>query len=217
MLACLLVYTAACIGCASCQRKLIYYPQHLTTGEMNDEAREAGLQRWTNASGQAIGLKRLSPRQPASGRVVICYGNGNWTIGCAHYASEIQKIAPLDVFILEYPGYADRPGLPSEKHNFQAADEALELLDTNRPLFLVGESLGTGVAAYLAGTHPDRIAGMMLLSPYNSLTSVGQYHMPLLPVGLILVDRYPSADYLRHQKCFCRPPEQHLPSQIIEI
>jgi pimeloyl-ACP methyl ester carboxylesterase len=103
----------------------------------------------------------------------------------------------LDVFVLEYPGYANRAGSPSQKTIFQAADMALNTLGTNRPVYLVGESLGSGVASYLAGTHPGQIAGVILLSPFNSMTSVAQYHMPVLPVGLFLVDRYPSQDYLR--------------------
>jgi uncharacterized protein len=83
---------------------------------------------------------------------------------------------------------------------FRAADEALQLLDTNKPIFLVGESLGTGVASYLAGKYPDRISGVVLLAPYNRLTDVAQYHMPLLPVWLMLVDRFPSQNFLRNYR-----------------
>jgi uncharacterized protein len=194
----LLTYAAACIGCASFQRKLIYFPPHYSAEQVDAAARKAGLERWTNSSGQFIGMKRLSPRQPADGRVLIVYGNGSWTVGCAHYADAIQSVAAFDVFILEYPGYADRAGSPSQKSIFRAADEALQLLGTNQPVYLVGESLGSGVAAYLAGTHPGKIAGLILLSPYNRLTGVAQAHMPLIPVWLMLVDRFPSEDYLRN-------------------
>ena len=47
---------------------------------------------------------------------------------CARYADVIQKVAALDVFILEYPGYADRAGQPSQDSLFRAADEGLQLL-----------------------------------------------------------------------------------------
>jgi uncharacterized protein len=53
------------------------------------------------------------------------------------------------------------------------------------------------VAAYLGGTQPDKIAGMILLSPYDRLGNVAQQRMPFLPVRWMLVDRFPSADYLR--------------------
>ena len=154
----LVIYVLACICFASLQRRLIYFPPHYTAEQVNAAAKEAGLERWTNSSGQPVGMKRLSPRRPADGQVLIVYGNGSWTAGCAHYADQIQVLAAFDVFILEYPGYADRPGSPSQESIFHAADEALQLLDTNKPVFLLGESLGSGVAAYLAGTQPNLIA-----------------------------------------------------------
>jgi len=178
------------------QRWFIYVPPTYTAWSMDRMAAEARLERWTNSAGRPIGMKRRSP-SPVRGSVLILYGNGSCAVNSAHYADEIQRLGTFDVFILEYPGYADRPGSPNEESFFRAADEALQLLGTNRPVYLVGESLGSGVAAYLAGTQPDRVAGLMLLSPYNRLTSVAQAHMPMYPVWLILVDRFPSQDYLR--------------------
>jgi len=64
-------------------------------------AQRARLERWTNSSGQFIGMKRLSPRQPADGTVMITYGNGSTAINCVHYANDIQGVAAYDIFILE--------------------------------------------------------------------------------------------------------------------
>ena len=161
-------------GCAAFQRRLIYFPPRFRPEQVDQLAQSAKLERWKNTSGQAIGMKRLSPKQPAVGRVLVVYGNGSCATGCAHYADVIQDVSAFDVFILEYPGYADRPGSPSQKSLFRAADEAFQLLATNGPVYLVGESLGTGVAAYLAGTHPDQVAGVILLGAYNRLTDVAQ-------------------------------------------
>jgi len=196
-LVCLAVYVLVCIGFASCQRRMIYVPRHFTSEQVDEAAGAARLARWRNPTGQAIGMKRLAFSRPAAGRLLIVYGNGSWTVGCAHYADGIQSVAAFDVFLLEYPGYADRPGSPSQEGIFRAADEALELLGTNQPVYLLGESLGSGVAAYLAGTHPGRITGLILLSPYDRLASVAQGRLPFLPVSLLLVDRFPSLDYLR--------------------
>ena len=156
------------------------------------------FERWTNSTGGCVGLKRLSPKMPSEGQVLITYGNASTAAGCAHYADDIQAAAAFDVFILEYPGYADRPGKPSQQSLFKAAGEVFLLLSTNKPVFLLGESLGSGVAAHLAGTHPDAVNGLILISPFNRLTDVAQYHLPLLPVRLMLVDRFPSVDYLRN-------------------
>jgi pimeloyl-ACP methyl ester carboxylesterase len=179
------------------QRWFIYVPPAYTSRQTDLLARMSDLQRWLNSSGEPIGMKRPSPRQPSEGSVLILYGNGSCAVNCAHYADDIQKAAPFDVFILEYPGYADRPGAPSQRSLTDAADEALETLPTNQPVYLVGESLGSGVAAHLAGKYPRRIDGLLLLSPFDSLTDVAQYHMPVFPVRLLLVDRFPSQEDLR--------------------
>jgi pimeloyl-ACP methyl ester carboxylesterase len=128
----------------------------------------------------------------------VLHGNAGAAVQCGHYADVIQQVAPMDVFLVEYPGYADRPGAPSERTLEESADEAFQSLASNRPVYLVGESLGTGVACWLAGKHPDKIAGVVLLAPYNTLTDVAQQHMPLLPVHLLLVDRFPAEKYLRN-------------------
>jgi pimeloyl-ACP methyl ester carboxylesterase len=180
------------------QRSFIYFPSVFSPQQVDGMAQRANLERWTNSSGQFIGLKRLSPRQPPDGSIMITHGNGGTAIGCEHYANEIQSVAAFDIFILEYPGYEDRPGYPSQSSLFSAADEAFLTLSTKRPVYLVGESLGTGVASYLAGTYSNRIAGLLLISPFNTLTDAAQSHYPALPVFLLLKDRFPSEAYLRH-------------------
>ena len=131
---------------------------------------------------------------------MVMYGNGSTAIGSGHYADEIQDVAGFDVFILEYPGYEDRSGRPSQAGLFDAADEAFRMLPPNKPIYLVGESLGTGVASYLAGTYSNQITGIVLISPFNSLTDVAQSHFPVLPVRLFLADRFPSEKYLRNYR-----------------
>jgi pimeloyl-ACP methyl ester carboxylesterase len=195
---CATVYLLVGVGCAGFQRRMIYFPPKFTPQQTDELARSAKLERWQNPSGDFIGMKRLSPQPPALGRVLVVYGNGSCAVDCAHYADVIQATSAFDVFILEYPGYADRQGSPSQNSFFRAADEAFQLIPTNAPIYVLGESLGTGVACFLAGTHPDMIAGLVLLAPYNRLADVAQYHMPFLPVHLMLVDRFPSQDYLRN-------------------
>src|SRR5579871_959863 len=108
------VYALACMGCAAWQRHLIYFPPKFDTATADRIGREALLDRWTNAAGQAIGWKRLSPVQPAQGRVLMLHGNAGAALYAYHYADSIQQTAPYDVYLAEYPGYADMPGSPTE-------------------------------------------------------------------------------------------------------
>ncbi len=194
----LLVAIICCLAICSTvtmAQSFLYYPRVYTAARADQLARYVNLQRWTNRIGVNIGLKRPSPKQPAAGSILMFYGNASTATGCARYANDIQKVATMDVYILEYPGYEDRPGPPSEKSIFDAATDGLQMIPTNRPIYLIGASLGSGVASYLAGTFTNRIAGIVLLSPFSSVTDVAQYLYPNLPVSLVL-DRFPSEEYL---------------------
>ena len=70
-------------------------------------------------------------------------------------------------------------------------------LEKDGPFYVIGESLGTGLAAYLAGAHPKVIAALLLVAPYNDLGDVAQAHMPLFPAKWMLRDRFESSRYLR--------------------
>ncbi len=198
LLLCGALYVLAVAGCAGFQRRFIYFPPVFTSEQVDEFARSERLERWQTPSGKAIGWKRPSPTQPAHGQVLIAHGNAGCAFQCGHYADVIQQAAALDVFIVEYPGYADHPGKSSARTLDEAAAEAFRLLATNCPVYLVGESLGTSVAAYLAGRYPDQVAGIALLAPYNRLTDVAQAHLPIFPVRWVLCDRFPAEDYLRN-------------------
>lgn len=197
LLLCAAIYLFLCLGCAAFQRRMIYFPPVYTAASLDKLAPQQKLERWLAPSGNPIGWKRLSPQQPARAQILITHGNAGCAFQCAHYADAIQQVAAFDVFIVEYPGYADRPGVPTEKTLDESADEAFQLLDTNAPIYLVGESLGTGVSAYLAGRYPNRVAGVALLAAYNRLADVAQAHMRIFPVNLILCDRFRAEDYLK--------------------
>ena len=190
-------YVGACALVFAFQRQLLYVPVVRSTAQVDQLARAKGMERWTNAAGQSIGMKRIYTQPPAAGCVLMLYGNGSSALGCSVYADAIQSVAPLDFYVLEYPGYEDRPGAPSREALLAAASDALAVLATNQPIYLVGESLGTGVACFLAGQEPEKISGLMLLSPYHRLADVAQTHYPWLPARWLMRDDFWSEQYLR--------------------
>jgi pimeloyl-ACP methyl ester carboxylesterase len=193
-------YLGICVLMALIQRSLLFFPSVYDSTNVDQRAKSVGLARWTDAKGSNIGFKRLSPTPSAVGSVLITYGNGSTATGSAHYADDIQNTAAMDVYILEYPGYEDCPGHPTEKTIFAAAANALQMIPTNKPVYLVGESLGTGVACYLAGTYTNQVAGIVLISPFSSVADVAQYRYPVLPVRLLIEDPFKSQDYLMNYR-----------------
>src|SRR6185503_4477507 len=186
------IYLVAALVLTLAQRKLMYFPDKPSAAEAETFGRRHGFSNWENAASQTIGWKRLCASVPTRGQVLILHGNAGWALNWRHYAQGLQNVEPLDIYILEFPGYGTRSGKPTQKSLFAAAEEAMALLERNGPVYLVGESLGTGVAAYLAGTHPRSVAGVFLVAPYNNMTAVAKAHLPLFPAGLMLRDKYPS-------------------------
>jgi pimeloyl-ACP methyl ester carboxylesterase len=132
------------------------------------------------------------------GSILILHGNAGWALNRAYIAMPIHNAAPLDVYILEYPGFGARPGSPGEASLLLAADEAFENLPGNLPSYVVSESLGTGVAAHLAQKYPSRVAGLAMFVPYNKLASVAENHVPFIPAYFLLWDRYNPEAWLKN-------------------
>jgi uncharacterized protein len=177
------------------QRRMMYFPCTSSHAELQSDAEKEGFRRWRDAQGRATGWFRSS-QAPAKQCVLVLHGNAGCAIDRFHYADTFQALAPMDFYVFEYPGYGGRDGSPSQSTILRAAEEALKSIPTDCGVFLIGESLGTGVASYLAGAHPDRVRGMLLIAPYNNMTAVAKKHMPLFPVSAILRDRYPANKWL---------------------
>src|SRR4051794_264180 len=190
------VYAAVVLAVFFAQRRMLYFPAKTSLELALAMANRAGFEPWRNAAGEVIGWKRLSQTNVPHCRVLITHGNAGCAIDRVSYADSLNRAAPCDVYLLEYPGYGPRDGSPDEPSFFKAADEALSLLEREGPVHVVGESLGTGVAAFLAGTHSQAVAGLLLIAPYHNLSDVAQNHMPLFPAKWMIRDKFTSAKYL---------------------
>ena len=58
---------------------------------------------------------------------------------------------------------------------------------------IIGRSLGSGVASYLASRKP--VARLILITPFDSILRVAQSAYPVFPVRWLLKDRFESDKY----------------------
>jgi uncharacterized protein len=127
--------------------------------------------------------------------VLVCNGNAGHRAMRAELAAALARMG-LAVLLFDYRGYGGNPGRPTEEGLAADARAALDHLagrpevDPERVVYL-GESLGAAVALRLATERPP--AALVLRSPFASLAEVGRRHYPMLPVSLLLWDRYDSA------------------------
>ena len=95
--------------------------------------------------------------------------------------------------LIDYRGYGASGGSPSQAALISDAflwhDHAVNQLHAKR-VFAFGRSLGIGVAVALAARRP--LAGVILATPFDSLTAVAQRYYPYLPVKWMLRHRFDS-------------------------
>ena len=169
------------------------------------------LNGWLQIAGSWRGAMDVDARSLlARGGPLVLYFPGN--AGMRSYRTvQLAELGSLDahVLIMDYRGYADNPGRPSEAAFARDARSVWNYLieelgvSPNR-VVIYGESLGGGVATRLASdlcTAGIEPGGLIVQSTFNSLVAVAQKHFPVIPVSLLLADRYPSEQRIAKVTC----------------
>jgi uncharacterized protein len=193
-----LIYLGLVLLLALLQRHLIYFPSRLREEQLLRQADRDGLHPWRNKENQLIGW-RTSPNdavpQPHK-RLVVFHGNAGYALHRSYYVNgfhrDPESTATWELFLFEYPGYGARPGSPGEASIMTAARTAIaELLRADsRPVFLLGESLGSSFASALAAEYPQSIAGLLLVTPLTCMADVASSHYRFLPIRLMLREHH---------------------------
>jgi hypothetical protein len=185
----------------SFQRKLIYLPSDgpvPAAARVLPGARDVEL---TTSDGLALGAWFVPPTGPDLGfTVLVANGNGGDRSYRAGLAAALRAEG-LSVLVFDYRGYGGNPGDPSADGlalDVRAARDHLvrELGVPQDRLVYFGESLGGGVVSELAVEHPP--AALVLRSPFTELTDTAAELYPFLPVRMLLRDRFPVAENVRH-------------------
>ena len=172
------------------QERLIFFPQPVvSTAYLPEEAKPLEI---VAPDGTRLrGWMRNASALPAP---VVLYFGGN--------AEEVSGTLvdsrwPRDwtIVAINYRGYGTSEGKPGES---ALVADALSIYDAiatrpeveTRRIVALGRSLGTGVAVKLAAARP--LAGLILVSPFDSLVAVGRTHYPWLPVSTLLRHRFNS-------------------------
>jgi len=181
------------------QRQFIYFPDSTPVPAADTVvpgARDVELHTADGLTLRGWYVPAQEPRREVS--VLVANGNGGDRAVRAPLAEALARKG-LDVLLFDYRGYGGNPGTPSEEGLARDVRAARDFLDRRgvppeRVLYF-GESLGTAVVTELATERPP--AGILLRSPFVDLASLGHVHYPLVPVGLLLRDRYPLVENLR--------------------
>jgi pimeloyl-ACP methyl ester carboxylesterase len=102
-----------------------------------------------------------------------------------------ELLPDTSVYLVPYRGYGPNAGVPSEA-GIEA--DALAVFDFVRArhahVMVIGRSLGSGVATYVAAHRP--VDQLVLVTPYDSILNIARERYPVFPVALFLRDPYES-------------------------
>ena len=177
-----LAYLGICALLALFQRSFIYFPQPRTNGghpTLTLVVPDASIEVTTRQS-----------EQPGA----LLYFGGNaedvsWSAG------ELEAAFPdRDLYLMHYRGYGGSSGRPTEAALFADALTLFDLVRANhKHIVVVGRSLGSGVAVYLASKRP--VSRLVLVAPFDSVLEVAARAFWFVPVRWLLRDKFESVKY----------------------
>lgn len=143
-------------------------------------------------------------------RNIIIYFGGNGDSSAKFFYNSLITENPLFIeynfIMLDYPEYGLSKGILNEENNFKMAIllyeyVVSELGYTSDEIHVIGYSLGTGIATYLASKKA--IKNLVLIAPYSSFIDVGNTIIPIFygPFKHLIKDKYHSINYASDVEC----------------
>jgi uncharacterized protein len=130
--------------------------------------------------------------------IVILYFGGN-AEDVLYTASTASKFNARRMLVTNYRGYGRSTGKPGQKALYEDGlatyEHALSKGARADQIVVIGRSLGSGIAAMLAGDRGVRAA--ILITPFDSFLDVASHHYPYMPVRMLLRHPFPSTEWAR--------------------
>ena len=164
------------------------FPRWAVTGQglpLRDDAEHLRLDL---PGGDVLAGLRLPARLPGGDERAVLLGFGGNAWHAHALAMHLCELFPArDVVAFHYRGYGPSTGRPSAaalNADALAIYDELRRRNPDQPIVGVGLSIGAGPAAYLAARRD--VAGLILVTPFDTLEALARTHFPYLPVRTFL-------------------------------
>ena len=185
-----LVYISFLVFLFFFQRSLLYHPSenNYFGDKLNVDIEKVQIKTSDN-----INLLGWFHRKDLRKFKTIVYFHGN----AGNLKNRIYKInhfKDMDVnfLIIAWRGFSGNDGKPSEEGLYKDGNSTILWLKNlglvDKDIILYGESLGTGIATEIA--QYKNFAGLILETPFTSMTKAAKAFYPYIPVNFLLKDKY---------------------------
>lgn len=195
-----LLYVLACTVLYFAQDRFIFNPEHIPEDYNYRMGRELEIP----IEGElTMNCLLVSQEESAQSRGVIMYLHGNrGSIRFGIYQIRHMRGYGYDIMIPDYRSYGKTEGqIKSEKQLYRDVQKAYDHLKKyydESNIILVGYSLGTGMASYLAAHNNP--AQLILIAPFTSLTDIKNKYLWFMP-DLLLKYKLPVKKFLDSVNC----------------
>jgi hypothetical protein len=173
------------------QEKILYFPEVYPLASAAIRAKALHFRLWPEHAPDYHGFVQADGPTSPKGVILLLHGNAGTAPDRFFYAQELGQLG-YRLILFEYPGYGARPGKLGEATFVSAAVDAARAAveQFGGPLYLLGESLGCGVASAVAGSKQAPVAGVVLITPWDTLPDMAQSVFWYFPAKWMTRDRY---------------------------
>lgn len=129
---------------------------------------------------------KINIRTDATRTILYFGGNAEDVV---YFNQEAQGLQIRQAIAFNHPGYGSSEGYPSQQSFYQNALEVYDYALKEYQLkpdeiIIMGRSLGSSAAAYLAANREN--AGLVLVTPFDSIENIAAQRFKYFPIKLIL-------------------------------
>ena len=193
----IVIYVLVCVVLYINQEKVLFLEEPLSS----DHIYRKGKEELVNVEdGVQISCYRNRVPNP-KGVILYFHGNKGNNRRCIRQ-SEMMEGNKYDIYMPDYRGFGKSQGeLESDDQFYADAQIVYDIMKKEygeENIVLVGYSMGSGPATYLAGTNKPR--DLFLISPFKSIVDMKNRYIPFVPSFLIKY-QFPNWKYLEQTTC----------------
>lgn len=176
------------IGCSYMyffQESFLFFPEKLETShtfKFDDDFEEMTIKAKDGTKLSGV----LFKSEKSKGLVFYLHGNAGCLQSCGKSAKTYTDLG-YDIFMLDYRGFGKSEGEISAQNTLfsdvQTAYDKLKKRYKEKDIVILGYSMGSGIAAYLASNNKPR--KLILQTPYFSMVDMMYNEYPIVPSFLL--------------------------------
>jgi alpha/beta superfamily hydrolase len=178
------------------QKSFIYFPPSFNPVAKQEVLKSGNTQEVSIDLGATV-LKGFYVGNNSDKIIIYFGGNGeDITYTTLDFQSNLKGV---DFIAFNYPNYAESQGELSQDEiykNAQLIYNFVQKIYPNRKLFIMGRSLGSGVANYLARENSN--SGVILVTPYDSILNLSKKIFWFIPVSALLTEKFESEKFVNN-------------------